>query len=81
MVPLQRAGYVNPGPRDPMQCEYPDCPSTDATERPSLTCYVNNEGVPTDQLNPKPVLCDGHWAEYEDYWLEMWAEYRSSQGV
>ena len=64
-----------------MQCEHPDCMSQDATPRASMTCYVNMEGVATDELNPKPVLCDDHAAEYEDYWNDMWAEYRNSQGL
>ncbi len=64
-----------------MQCEYPDCPSTDAVERVSMTCYVNSEGRATDELNPKPVLCLPHWVEYQDHWQELWDEWRSSQGV
>lgn len=63
-----------------MQCEYPECINQNATPRPSMTCYVNSKGIPTDELNPKPVLCDEHAEEYVDYWNEMWAEYRSSQG-
>lgn len=63
-----------------MQCECPNCSATDAVQRPSLTCYVNSEGAPTDELNHKPVLCEAHWVEYEDYWTEMWDEWRSSQG-
>lgn len=46
-----------------------------------MTCYINEEGIPTDELNLKPVLCDEHAEEYADYWNEMWAEYRSSQGL
>lgn len=68
-----------------MQCKRPGCTSQNAIQRPSMTCYVNMDGVPTDdptdELNPKPVLCDEHAEEYEDYWNDMWAEYRSSQGV
>jgi hypothetical protein len=45
-----------------------------------MTCYVNTDGVATDELNPKPILCEEHWEEYVEYWQEMWAEYRNSQG-
>ena len=63
-----------------MQCEHPGCTNQDATPRASMTCYVDSEGVATEEKNPKPVLCDKHGEEYVDYWNEMWAEYRSSQG-
>ncbi len=63
-----------------MQCEYQECTSQNATPRPSLTCYVNIDGIPTEELNPKPILCDEHWEEYAAYWTEMWDEYRASQG-
>jgi len=62
------------------RCEYPDCAES-AARRPSMTCYVNTNGIPTDELNPKPVLCSEHWEEYVSHWNEMWAEYRSSQGI
>lgn len=64
-----------------MTCEFPNCILSDAISRPSMTCYVNIEGMPTEELNPRPILCEQHWEEYVDYWNEMWAEYRSSQGV
>ena len=64
-----------------MQCERQDCKNKDAVPRVSMTCYVNLEGVATEEINPRPILCDECWKEYQDYWNEMWAEYRSSQGV
>jgi hypothetical protein len=58
-------------------CEYPEC-RLNGIERSSMTCYIDSEGVPTEEKNPKPVLCDEHAEEYTDYWGEMWTEYRSS---
>lgn len=63
------------------QCTGPDCQRQDAVARPSMTCYVDSEGKPTEELNPRPVLCEEHFEEYVEYWQEMWDEYRSSQGV
>jgi len=64
-----------------MQCERQGCTNKNALQRVSMTCYINLEGVAAEELNPKPILCDECWEEYQDYWNEMWAEYRSSQGV
>jgi hypothetical protein len=46
-----------------------------------MTCYVDIEGRATEELNPRPILCEEHYAEYVAEWNERWAEYRNSQGL
>lgn len=60
-----------------MDCAF--CDAQRASIRPSsMTAYAPTERCPYP--NPYPVLCDECWAEYVEYWNEMWAEYRNSQG-
>lgn len=56
-------------------CECCGLVSPRVLSRPCMTTYAD------ESQNVRPVLCDQCWEGYQDYWLEMWAEYRSSQGV
>ena len=45
-----------------------------------MTAYVDDEGNPTEEKNPRPVLCEDDWREYYEYWQERWDEYNSQRG-
>lgn len=59
------------------------CGGPDPSFQPSLTAYSSTGlDIELDDLPNRAVfLCPSCYAEYVDYWTEMWREYRSSQGV
>ena len=69
-----------------MKCEgtIGPCERTDAAKRKSMTMY-EGEDVKTDPVTLEqtlipdagPVLCDGCYAAYVEYWSERWEEYYS----
>lgn len=69
------AGTICLGRRWPwkaLSCEHCGIVSPRIISRPCMTAYHE------DSLNVRPVLCDQCFEAYQDYWLEMWAEYRSN---
>lgn len=64
-----------------LKCEHCNDESLEVKVRYSLTCFVDGKGIPTEELNPRPILCNECWEEYAEYWKSMWDEYWNSQGV